>query len=771
MRKLFFIFFILLVSNLILGQEFGIATNPWSQTYPEASFANGQYFTVYLDKRSSSYEYEFWARFVSPDGTVDPIEHQILPPYNAMSFMHHLAWGSSNYLFAWSRQRSPYNYTRDAYGIFVDQDGNPSGGQFAVSSGNTESCSFLKVAFDGTNYLVVWQEGMPNQGANIRGQFVAPNGSMIGSNFDIRPAGLATTVSQIYPDVLFNGTNYVVAWDDDRNGNRDIFMQFVGTDGTLIGDDIAVCTNATKQLLVQFAYNGNNYLLVWSDERDSTNDDSIYGQLVGTDGSLIGDNIPISITQNSEGRSWPAIAASAGQYLVTWKQDFLVYDDDTKEIAPEQEVMNLSAGLDPSDPTLWYDVWGRKVEFDGTIPEPEFAICTVDNHQDESCVASDGTDFLVAWEDSRNANQYYDIYGLIVEGVAVDPGFVEGIVTLSGGTGNVEDVMISTGTTTTNPDASGFYQLELLPGNYILTAEMDYFGFYETDIQITSGSTVTQNMTLEYLEPPYVVLNPFLWIVFWEPPQACNATLIGYNVYLDGVLVAIVDPDVYQYEYAGLVPGQLYVAGVSAVYEEGESYIVEDYYMGTYIQNPPSNASYEIFPDHIHLTWQPPEPGSTYPFDFYRIYLDGELIEETTDFSYDIYDLINGQNYLIGITAVYQYLFESDPIQFSISFVGTDKELIPSTKLIGNYPNPFNPSTTISFSVTQSSDFATIEIYSLKGQKVKIFTFPNGSSGTSEQSVVWNGNDNSGKPVSSGIYFYRLQSGDYAETRKMILMK
>ncbi|MCF7792817.1 MAG: S8 family serine peptidase [Candidatus Cloacimonetes bacterium] len=113
---------------------------------------------------------------------------------------------------------------------------------------------------------------------------------------------------------------------------------------------------------------------------------------------------------------------------------------------------------------------------------------------------------------------------------------------------------------------------------------------------------------------------------------------------------------------------------------------------------------------------------------------------------------------------------------------------IPESQIhITNYPNPFNPSTTISFSVTQSSVFATIEIFNLKGQKVKTFTFPSGSLakregkshpepvegyGTSPSySVVWNGTDNNNKPVSSGIYFARLQAGNQIFTRKMVLMK
>jgi hypothetical protein len=763
------------ISLSLFAQEFPIVTGAYSQTYPEASFANGQYFTVFLDKRTGSSQYEFWAKFISPEGVVDPVEHQILSPYNALSFMHHIAWGNSNYLFVWSRQRGPYNYTRDAYGILVGQDGNPIGGQFPISSGNTESCSFLKTAFDGTNYLVVWQEGLPNQGSKIRGQFVSPAGQMVGTNFDIRPASLAATDSQIYPDILFNGQNYAVAWDDNRLGNRDIYMQFVGTDGSLIGDDIAVCTHPAKQLLVQFAFSGSNYLLVWSDERDSTSDTGVYGQMVGTDGSLLGGNIPISVTTNSEGRGWPAIAASYGQYLVTWKQDFLVYDDVTREISLEEEVMYQSAGMDPADPTLWYDVWGRKVEFDGSTPDVEFPICTVDYHQDESCVATDGTDFLVAWEDSRNANQYYDIYGMIVEGIAVATGFVEGIVTLNGGAGNVEDVQVSAGATSTSPNASGFYQMELLPGSYLLSAVLEGFEDFEIAIDISSGNVFIQDITLDaYTYDPPVNMNievvSFNDVqISWDLPSG-SATLTGYHIYRNGILIAdITDPFVFQYFDPALDSGS-YEYSLFAVYGDILSLPVTAEIL--IILPAPTNLSAEFISPDIHLSWNAPNRDLA----SYRVYRNGTLLAEDI-FETSYIDADPGYNvWTYHVSAVYDGGWESElsePVEIA-GGVGTIETLTPSLKLIGNYPNPFNPTgvgrspcTTIVFSInTQSGEEATLEIFNMKGEKIRQYSiFSN------QSSIVWNGTDESGKPVSSGIYFYRLKSGSDLETRKMLLLR
>jgi len=91
-----------------------------------------------------------------------------------------------------------------------------------------------------------------------------------------------------------------------------------------------------------------------------------------------------------------------------------------------------------------------------------------------------------------------------------------------------------------------------------------------------------------------------------------------------------------------------------------------------------------------------------------------------------------------------------------------------SYSLSQNYPNPFNPSTTIRFSLPSAGE-AKIEVYNVLGRLVSVPFDGYASAGTNE--VMWNGKNNSGAPVASGIYFYRLISGNYTETRKMTLLK
>jgi hypothetical protein len=100
-----------------------------------------------------------------------------------------------------------------------------------------------------------------------------------------------------------------------------------------------------------------------------------------------------------------------------------------------------------------------------------------------------------------------------------------------------------------------------------------------------------------------------------------------------------------------------------------------------------------------------------------------------------------------------------------------EDDIIPAKVSLCNYPNPFNPSTTIEFSVPKNSESASIEIYNIKGQKVK--TFPNlPITQSTNHKITWNGDNDSGNMVSSGIYFYKLKVDDKSKAvRKCVLLK
>jgi len=94
---------------------------------------------------------------------------------------------------------------------------------------------------------------------------------------------------------------------------------------------------------------------------------------------------------------------------------------------------------------------------------------------------------------------------------------------------------------------------------------------------------------------------------------------------------------------------------------------------------------------------------------------------------------------------------------------------LPTTlQLDQNFPNPFNPTTEITYHLPEQQH-ALLVVYNLIGQKVK--TLVNESQSSGSYSVTWDGTDKFGNKVPSGVYVYRLQSGKYIQSRKMLLVK
>lgn len=105
--------------------------------------------------------------------------------------------------------------------------------------------------------------------------------------------------------------------------------------------------------------------------------------------------------------------------------------------------------------------------------------------------------------------------------------------------------------------------------------------------------------------------------------------------------------------------------------------------------------------------------------------------------------------------------------QVSIEDMTTIVNSIP-VKYLKNYPNPFNPQTTISFELSEKG-FTKLEIYNIKGQKVKDLVQGNLNAG--KHDFVWDGKNNSNNKVASGVYFYSLTHENRSLVKKMIALK
>jgi hypothetical protein len=158
-------------------------------------------------------------------------------------------------------------------------------------------------------------------------------------------------------------------------------------------------------------------------------------------------------------------------------------------------------------------------------------------------------------------------------------------------------------------------------------------------------------------------------------------------------------------------------------------------------------------------------------------YVSGpDYIEAPVGWTEYVYDLsaYDGQLVFVGIRCVSGSslaLYVDDvSLHSNGGTVGVEDGTVAvlANELVGNYPNPFNPETTIRYN-TAAKGPVSIEIFNLKGQRVK--TLVNDTKEAGSYAAVWNGLDSNNCPVSSGVYFYKMNAGKYSATRKMIMMK
>jgi hypothetical protein len=159
--------------------------------------------------------------------------------------------------------------------------------------------------------------------------------------------------------------------------------------------------------------------------------------------------------------------------------------------------------------------------------------------------------------------------------------------------------------------------------------------------------------------------------------------------------------------------------------------------------------------------------------DPFKVIAEGNTVSNVQGFSTDM--LKDIQTY-IAAGFDFETIWDIDPlindgfpfINLRESAVKEKDEIVRPIYELVAYPNPFNPQTTISFSL-QSDSHITLEIFNIRGQKVK--TLVNDFRREGNHKVTWDGLDNNKKPVSSGIYFYKIAADNFSATKKMVLMK
>jgi hypothetical protein len=309
-----------------------------------------------------------------------------------------LAFGITDYFVVWQDSRDgPYEYC-DIYGTRVTPGGavvDPSGIPISL---HTMSQEEPDIAFDGVNYLVVWQKEVLGPISDIYGARVDVEGEILD------PEGIAisdATDTQEYPAVAFDGVNYVVVWQDKRNGGRyDIYAARVGSDGAVIDTSgILVSDAAWSQKQPDVAFDGVNYLIAWHDQRNGYPPD-IYAARLSTDGAVL-DPSGIPVSTSPGGQTGVAVAFDGTNFLVGWKESGEGFSD----------------------------TYVARISTDGIVLDPDgFPVSAADQNQLSPAISIGPSSLALIAYSSLTPEVYgsYRIWGNFIGSCAGHPGTADG---------------------------------------------------------------------------------------------------------------------------------------------------------------------------------------------------------------------------------------------------------------------------------------------------------------------------------------------------------
>ncbi|MDD3050803.1 MAG: carboxypeptidase regulatory-like domain-containing protein [Candidatus Cloacimonetes bacterium] len=277
----------------------------------------------------------------------------------------------------------------------------------------------------------------------------------------------------------------------------------------------------------------------------------------------------------------------------------------------------------------------------------------------------------------------------------------------------------------------------------------------------------------------YIQLN-------WSTPFD-EANILGYNLFREGNQINDDLITSVSYTDFDVVPDQSYSYFVTAIYTGNIESVPSEPDTATaeaFVLNPPQNLSYSLDNNDVILEWSSPASDVNLSRNSckikklrnreligYNIYKNNTILTGLTNpgqLTFTDYDLPTG-SFTYYITAVYNE-GESEPSNsVVVEITGTNNANASfTTDLLGVYPNPFNPQTTISFSLEKNS-FITISIFNNKGQLVRELISEDFRAGT--HTIVWNGLNSYGEKISSGIYFIRMNTPDFSKIHKTIMLK
>ena len=576
--------------------------------------------------------------------------------------------------------------------------------EFQITSVNAGYAPVL-CGLPGGGYVICWNV-YQNDG-DIIGQLYHGNGTKDGEEFQVNTHISGSQVGSSISSLSDGG--FVVCWQSDQDGTRSsIFGQMFENDGTKRGAEFKVNTyinNWQENPQVDGLVDGG-FVVCWSSFGQDGDGDGIFGQIYNNDGTNRGKEFQVNTYTNNFQNNPDVSGLSDGSFVVCWHSQ------------------NQDGGHK--------GIYGQLFENDGTNRGGEFQINTYtnDDQASPSVYGLTGGGFVSCWTSLEQDGSFHGVYGQMYDNFS----------NKRGGEFQVN--------TYTENGQNGACISGLLGGGFLVCWQSfgqdgSWYGIY-AQLFYSDGSKhgtefqVNSHVELYQVGPRTCELSNGDFIICWD-----NLDNSGENSFCKYFLGTPLVHSLYSFSLK--IP----------LYDETLN--------STTVNFEWQKAS------QIHLNFQWELEYSLY-LDQSEDFINPQKYSGIYDTTYSLQDLTPGQTYFWKVLAKNiegDSLWSSEIFGFYVSpaaAIENDLNLKPETfKLYANYPNPFNPSTVISYHIPVISD-VELSIYNLLGQKVKMLVSEKQSAG--HHTFEWDAGE-----FASGVYFYRIEAGEFQDVKKMILLR
>jgi len=296
-------------SGAKLGSDLRVTSAASYSGYPSLAWTGSEFGVSWMDDRDGNPEIYFGR--ISSTGTKIGADVRITNDANIWLTYYgwnSLAWTGSEFGVSWMDYRD--NFDGEIYFARISSSGAKIGADVRITN-DAKASMVPSLAWTGSEYGVSWMDEDPGN-YEIYFARISADGTKIGADVRITNA----TGGREYPSLVWTGSEYGVSWEDNRDGNFEIYFARISGSGTKIGADVRITNDANYSGILSLVWTGSEFGVSWMDDRDGNDEIEIYFARISASGTKIGADV--RITNDANDSYFPSLAWAGSEYGVCW---------------------------------------------------------------------------------------------------------------------------------------------------------------------------------------------------------------------------------------------------------------------------------------------------------------------------------------------------------------------------------------------------------------------------------------------------------------------